>query len=91
MRLLDHLIWLDASPEASETLMNRKYGRSHFGKESYQDKGVAKQDFVVWWDHYVFSRYEDHKPKAVPDNTIIIDCLTETAGAVAEAVRCLHY
>jgi hypothetical protein len=90
MRMLDHFIWLDANHAASKVLMERKFCRSHFGKVPYKDMGVRKEEFMVWWNHYVFSRYEEYKPNQVPDNTIIIDCLIETADAINKVKAVLH-
>jgi len=90
MAKLDHFVYLYVTPEASEVLMRRKYTRSHFGKKSYEQKGVSLQDFACFWDNYVFLRFQQHIPPQVPANTIIIDCLVPTAEAVATICAQLH-
>ena len=86
MAILDHLIYLHVSPEASQVLLMRKWTRSHFNKTSYQDKGVSLADFTCFWEGYVFARYQQHIPKTFPENTITIDCMLPTNDAVA-AIR----
>ena len=86
MAILDHLIYLHVSPEASQVLLMRKWTRSHFNKTSYQDKGVSLADFTCFWEGYVFARYQQHIPKTFPQNTITIDCMLPTNDAVA-AIR----
>ena len=59
---------------AYRELRRRKWGRSHFGKPSYQERGVSEAEYGVYWEHYVWPAWVEHSTK-VPAQSLRLDCL----------------
>ena len=81
LSLCDHLVALSADgadDHAMQTLWRRKYMRRHLGSPSYRQLGVSEAEYAVYWEQYVWPRWEKHGARRVPSTALSIDCLQPT-------------
>jgi len=81
------VLWADGSCEHSmRTLQTRKMLRSRSGP-SYQQRGVTEEEYRVYWEHYVWPRWEQHGASRAPSGALRIDCLEPTAAQLDEVIQ----
>ena len=86
----DHVatLWADGEDaRAMEALWRRKHSRSHLGKRSYRERGVAEEAFRVYWDAYVWPAWVAHGASRVPAGALRIDALAPTAEQLDALLR----
>ena len=74
LKQCDHCAVLWAEGESAKAaLRSRKYTRGHLGKASYQQRGVTETEYQVYFDHYVWNRWETHGAKRVPPDALRLE------------------
>jgi uridine kinase len=80
--LLDRTIYLTVDDAEKEVLMMRKYRRSgHFGKPSYESRGITVEEYTRYWDECVIDRFQSYGSRR-PPGTIDLPCTMATAQQV---------
>mgnify|MGYP003685929389 CR=1 FL=1 len=76
--LYSHLAIIDADDadrRAMDALLRRKWVRSHWGKRSYRDRGVTEDEYVAYWDHYVWPAWKANKSAPAPADSLQLDAM----------------
>ena len=79
LSLCDHTVVLWTDERASLELCQRKYTRAHLGKPSYQERGVAPDDYAAYWEGYVWPAWLEHGASRIPADALRLDCTQPTA------------
>lgn len=80
--MLDRTVYLTVDGNEKHTLMMRKYRRSgHFGKPSYESRGITVQEYTTYWDECVIDRFHKYGVQR-PPGTINLPCTMPTAEQV---------
>ena len=86
--LLDRAVYLTVDDAEKSVVMMRKYRRSgHFGKPSYEARGITVEEYTRYWDECVIDRFHKYGRRR-PQGTIDLPCTMATAEQVERlAVR----
>lgn len=80
--LLDRAIYLTVDDSEQHVLMMRKYRRSgHFGKPSYESRGITVEEYTRYWNECVIDRFHKYGTRR-PPRTIDLSCTMSTAEQV---------
>ena len=80
--LLDRAVYLTVDDTEKPVLMMRKYRRSgHFGKPSYEARGITIEEYTRYWDQCVIDRFQKYGTHR-PPGTIDLPCTMPTAEQV---------
>jgi len=82
--LLDRTIYLTVDDSEKHVLMMRKYRRSgHFGKPSYESRGITVDEYTRYWNECVIDRFHKYGT-GQPPGTIDLSCTMSIAEQVEQ-------
>ena len=84
--MLDRAIYLTVDDSEKHVLMMRKYRRTgHFGKPSYESRGISVEEYTRYWNECVIDRFHKYDTRR-PPGTIDLSCTMSTAEQVQQLV-----